>query len=529
MKGFVNRIILFIVHWCFFSLSCTRAYRPRHVPFRDAKKYSRNTIDSPLMHTKDRELIHRCEKRYIDVRLDHFSWSNLSTFPLRYYICNEYWKNTKHEGSMFVYLGNEADVTLYLNHSGLMWESAPEHNAMLVFIEHRYYGESKPFDVGHIRQHMGYLTTEQAMADFAYVIDGLKVEFGDAPVITFGGSYGGMLCVFFREKYPHLVDGTIAASAPIWAYQGLGDVDSYGFAKVVTRDASPKGGSSKECIPHARQAWKILFDLGKSEEGRARIAKSMRLCSQPNDEIEVQALADWASEAWDMLAMGNYPYPSGYILDGQGILPAFPVRVACQHLDNGGVPLEGDALLSRMADAIGVFYNFSQALTCYDPEIGPSSNASKETEDFWSYQYCTEHFMPFSKDGVHDMFWDQPFNVTEAVEECKNNWGVVPDVRKSVIEWGGRNILTHTNIVFSNGLLDPWSATGVLDPPNTETTVIILSQGAHHTDLMFSNPQDPPELTKCRRIENEMIKLWISYKKRKITADTKQTALLSVV
>ena len=27
--------------------------------------------------------------------------------------------------------------------------------------------------------------------------------------------------------------------------------------------------------------------------------------------------------------MGNYPYPSSYILNGQGLLPAFPVRVAC--------------------------------------------------------------------------------------------------------------------------------------------------------------------------------------------------------
>ena len=28
----------------------------------------------------------------------------------------------------------------YLNASGLMWETAPQMNAMLVFAEHRYYG-----------------------------------------------------------------------------------------------------------------------------------------------------------------------------------------------------------------------------------------------------------------------------------------------------------------------------------------------------------------------------------------------------
>jgi hypothetical protein len=36
------------------------------------------------------------------------------------------------------YLGNEADVTLYLNNTGLMWESAPSFRALLVFAEHRH-------------------------------------------------------------------------------------------------------------------------------------------------------------------------------------------------------------------------------------------------------------------------------------------------------------------------------------------------------------------------------------------------------
>ena len=41
--------------------------------------------------------------------------------------------------------GNEADVSLYVESTGLMWENAPAFNALLVFAEHRYYGESLPF------------------------------------------------------------------------------------------------------------------------------------------------------------------------------------------------------------------------------------------------------------------------------------------------------------------------------------------------------------------------------------------------
>lgn len=44
--------------------------------------------------------------------------------------------------------------------TGLMWELAPRFDALLVFAEHRYYGESKPFGKD-IRRNMHWLTTEQ--------------------------------------------------------------------------------------------------------------------------------------------------------------------------------------------------------------------------------------------------------------------------------------------------------------------------------------------------------------------------------
>lgn len=126
---------------------------------------------------------------------------------------------------------------------GFMWDIAEELGAMLVFAEHRYYGESMPFGnesysvgkvllivsnslvhycfcyIGFLRtltclfqnaKYLNYLSSEQALADFAVLIKSLKKTLPGAqnsPVIAIGGSYGGMLAAWLRMKYPNVVIG----------------------------------------------------------------------------------------------------------------------------------------------------------------------------------------------------------------------------------------------------------------------------------------------------------------------------------
>jgi len=44
------------------------------------------------------------------------------------------------------------------------------------------------------------------MMDFVELVKFIKEEYGaqDKAVITFGGSYGGMLSAWIRMKYPHV-------------------------------------------------------------------------------------------------------------------------------------------------------------------------------------------------------------------------------------------------------------------------------------------------------------------------------------
>ncbi|GMF11284.1 unnamed protein product [Phytophthora lilii] len=185
------------------------------------------------------DLLPQCDERFFTQTLDHFD-VGAPTYQQRYFVCDGHFRPG---GVMFFYVGNEADVELYLNHTGLMWENAAEFGAMLVFAEHRYFGKSVPFGKD-VTKHTQYLSTEQALADYAVLITYLKEELKrDIPVIGFGGSYGGMLGSWFRMKYPHIIDGVIAASAPILSY--FGDEVSHdlgGYSQVTTFDASPAAG-----------------------------------------------------------------------------------------------------------------------------------------------------------------------------------------------------------------------------------------------------------------------------------------------
>ena len=127
--------------------------------------------------------------------VDHFNYQETRKFPMRYLINDDHFDGS---GPMFFYTGNEGPIDLFTNNTGFMWDIAEEYKAILLFGEHRYYGETMPFGLDSYKDgaHLQWLTSEQALADFALLIKEVKAQYGmsDAnKVVTFGGSYGGMV------------------------------------------------------------------------------------------------------------------------------------------------------------------------------------------------------------------------------------------------------------------------------------------------------------------------------------------------
>ncbi|KFO30489.1 lysosomal Pro-X carboxypeptidase isoform X1 [Fukomys damarensis] len=434
---------------------------------------------------------------YFQQKVDHFGFNNPKTFKQRYLISDKHWQ--RDGGSILFYTGNEGDIVWFCNNTGFMWDVAEELKAMLVFAEHRYYGESLPFGADSFKdsRHLNFLTSEQALADFAELIRHLKRTIpgaGDQPVIAIGGSYGGMLAAWFRMKYPHVVVGALAASAPIWQFEDL--VPCNVFMKIVTADFRKSGPNCSESI---RRSWDAINRLSKTGSGLWWLAQALHLCS-PLTLDDVQHFKEWISETWVNLAMVDYPYESNFLQP----LPAWPIKVVCQYLKNPNV--SDSLLLQNIFQALNVYYNYSGQAKC----LNISETATSRLGILgWSYQACTEMVMPFCANGVDDMFEPFLWNLKQFSDECFNQWGVRPRPSWITTLYGGRNISSHSNIIFSNGDLDPWSGGGVTKDISDTLVAITIPEGAHHLDLRANNAYDPASVLSARSLEVRHMKQWI--------------------
>ena len=71
-------------------------------------------------------------------------------------------------------------------------------------------------------------------------------------------------------------------------------------------------------------------------------------------------------------------------------------------------------------------------------------------------------------------------------------YGIRPRDLWASINYGGYEIFSGvSNIVFSNGLFDPWSGGGLNYNLSNSLLAIHTGYVGHHMDLMFSNDLDP--------------------------------------
>ncbi|KAK3447015.1 hypothetical protein EUGRSUZ_A02624 [Eucalyptus grandis] len=445
------------------------------------------------------------ETRYFTQVLDHFGFrpESYQTFQQRYLINSTFWGGPQRNAPIFVYTGNEGDIEWFTQNTGFMFETAPRFNALLVFIEHRFYGKSIPFggnkEVAYSNSStLGYLSSTQALADYATLITDLKKNWTaeDSPVVVFGGSYGGMLAAWFRLKYPHIAIGALSSSSPILNFDNI--TSPYSFNDIITRDFRSE---SENCYQVIKQSWQKIEDMAEQHGGLKILGKSFGLCKNSMDAGYLQG---WLQTALIYTAMTDYPTPSNFL----NPLPAYPVKQMCKAIDD---PSKGDDDFAKLYGAANIYYNYSGGVSCFDLLDDSDPHGLGE----WAWQACTEMILPTGGNRETSIFPAHEYNYNDRVATCTSLFGVVPRPTWIPIEFGGHDIRRTlrrfgSNIIFFNGLRDPWSGGGVLKSISKSIVAIVAEKGAHHVDLRYSTNEDPEWLQDVRKKEIKIISGWIS-------------------
>jgi len=156
---------------------------------------------------------------------------------------------------------------------------------------------------------------------------------------------------------------------------------------------------------------------------------------------------------------------------------------------------------------MNVFHNFSGDVQCND--IG-NTGGDNLGDAGWNIQTCNEMVMPFCGNGKTDMFYNYSWDFAQFRASCEKKYSMTPGLYKAQMMFGGVDISAASNIIFSNGDIDPWSSGGVLKELNPTLPTILIKDAAHHYDLRAAHPEDTADVITARNLEKEYIKQWLN-------------------
>ena len=111
------------------------------------------------------------------------------------------------------------------------------------------------------------------------------------------------------------------------------------------------------------------------------------------------------------------------------------------------------------------------------------------------------------------MFEPQPWNPKTYSEDCHKKYGIRPDFDKIVTKFGGKDYISVTNVIFTNGMRDPLSKGGgsLLHTNDSAPTQIVINipMAVHQEDLRPAGPNDTPQIKAAREEILRIIKIWI--------------------
>lgn len=452
-----------------------------------------------------------------DQLIDHNNPS-LGTFKQRYWVNDEHYAGP---GSPIVLHGpNESDAdrqVWYTANQTADGYLAQEIKGAAIVIEHRYYGDSSPYQELTAKT-LQYLTLDQSMQDLIYFANNVKLHFDEdggthpsrAPWIYSGGSYPGALATWIQKVYPgtfwayHATSAVVQPIAHYWQYY------------VPIERAMPQN-----CSTDMKKAMTQLGNMIENgDDDRKEYIKSrFGLAGLHDDDFGwaiIDSLQQWQSTSF------TTPYEKNALYNMCDAIEGVPNR------NEAGAPLPGPGGIG----ACKALKNFAKWMrevhvpgSCTDEYWGDD----KETIACWdlhnsSSPYITDR-SPRNKWNTQWQWFccNEPFQMWQAAAPGDN--GLVPDfltmeslraqcdvffpeteghtyglnsgrTTEDIVERiGGWDFTNTTRLLYVDGEYDPWIMETMSSPirpggplkSTPEVPRFVVPKSAHCPDMVMSN------------------------------------------
>ncbi|EYC11990.1 hypothetical protein Y032_0048g1549 [Ancylostoma ceylanicum] len=486
---------------------------------------------SPPEINYDAKHILAVETHFIRQPFDHFNSEDNRTFKQKYYK-NDEW--AKPNGPMFLLIGGESPLgPMWVKGFGMFHQKLAEKLGATVFaLEHRYYGDSV---VGGTatdpNPDLTYLSSLQALSDVANFIRTMDAKMNKTSKwITFGGSYAGSLSLWMRQAFPDLVRGAVGSSAPVEA-----KLDFYEYLEVVERSFRRY---QPQCADNIAKGFEEIHDLVLTKSGRKKLSDTFTLVPPWNEntivsDLDVQFFFQTIygvyqgmvqqencdpQEIWEQLSwakilqafrLGAYKVkpetsastvpPIGEAAFRLGYFEDHRDEVCRVMTNKTNTPLQNMAYLNERIIEYWQQSPFNGTDNSYADVVEFLKTAQKygpesATMRLWIWQTCTEFGYYQSTDSGYSIFGSPtPLNFYTRI--CVDVYG--DQYKAAVIEksirmmnklYGGRDKYEGSNVVATNGNVDPWHALGLYKSNDSSVVSFLLNGGLNCTIKSRTNP-----------------------------------------
>ncbi|XP_052867836.1 putative serine protease K12H4.7 [Anopheles cruzii] len=431
-------------------------------------------------------------------KVDHFNPQSRDMFEFNYLHNDQYYRQG---GPLFVVVPGHYPLNSYFMENSHFRDVAALNGAWLATFEHRYFGASVPVP-NLSAANMRFLRTEQVLFDLIEWIDFLKREVvGDpnARVILHGVAYGGSLASWARQRFPNIIDGAWASSAPVRATSSFPE-----FAEDVGQLIRSYGGD--ECYNRIFQAFHTAQNL--LDAGQTTLLSNMFNTCDPinvSDPIEV--------ELFFFAMMLSLEAAMVEDLEIESLERVCNALTSTQF--DTGLDALSNLLMDRYADARECFdlsfENFVRYLT--DEDIEAEQNLEYGLRQS-NYHDCTEFGLFPTLSSANQPFGDR---VTYALflAECQAAFGewltqevVFDGVRLTNFHFGATDPRT-TNVLFTHGARDPIRHLGITSYTNLLANARVTPGEFLGADIVSISGFDSEELLETKHMAEEYIVTWL--------------------